>query len=154
MKELVNAPGDHFDEVLLMAMKEPRKRFYFYQALLDIETVVLGTVLGDGEEPDLRDAVLNLRYFKAGEGLFLPVFTSWEKFKSIMGADNPYIRISFSMLLEAVDTSIPWVLNPGFEPGWTLIPDELETLKDRSILRYCFDKLSNEEKEQLSRQAK
>ena len=55
------------------------------------------------------------------------------------------------MLLEMVESDHPWVLNPGFDLGKKIIPEEIQTLKDRSILQYFFNELSDEDKrEQLT----
>lgn len=148
----MNKVEDYFDEILLSAIKEPSKRYYFYKAFLELELVVIGTVLdnvADSEMSNNEEPTLNLKYIQTEEELFLPVFTSWEKFNSIMGPNCPYIKIPSSMLLDVVEPNIPWMLNPGCNLGKKLITEELETLKDGRILHYFFEQLDKKEKEQL-----
>ena len=131
---------DPFDSILAKAIDEPASRYHFYKALLDQEVVVIGTVSDDEE-------TLNLTYIQMEEELILPVFTSMDKFQAIMKSNYPYIQIPANLLLEMVETNIPWVLNPGYEPSKKIIQEELETLKDGSILHYFFDLLPEKEKE-------
>ncbi|MCA1318360.1 enhanced serine sensitivity protein SseB C-terminal domain-containing protein [Bacillus tianshenii] len=133
---------DPFDPIMSKAIDDPASRYHFYKALLDQEVVVIGTLSNDEE-------TLNLKYIEIEEELILPVFTSIDKFQAILESNYPYIQIPANMLLEMVETDIPWVLNPGFEPSKKMIREELETLKDGRILHYFFDQLPEKERESL-----
>jgi hypothetical protein len=133
---------DYFDLILAKAIDDPASRYDFYKALLDQEVVVIGTVNDDEES-------LNLKYIEMEEDLVLPVFTSKNKFQAIFESNYPYIQIPANMLLEMVETDIPWVLNPGYEPSKKIIQEELETLKDERILHYFFDQIPEKERETL-----
>lgn len=131
---------DSFDPILAKAIDDPSSRYHFYKALLEQEVVVIGTVSDDKE-------TLNLKYIEMEEELILPVFTSIDKFQAILKSNYPYIQIPANLLLEMVETDIPWVLNPGYEPSKKMIQEELETLKDGRILHYFFDQLPEKERE-------
>lgn len=133
---------DSFDSILAKAINEPTSRYHFYKALLDQEVVVIGTVSDDEE-------TLNLKYIEMEDELILPVFTSVDKFQAILKSNYPYIQIPANMLLEMVETDIPWVLNPGYEPSKKMIQEELETLKDGRILHYFFDQLPEKERKSI-----
>jgi hypothetical protein len=131
-----------FDALLKTAIEDPSKRYTFYKELLNLELVVIGTVQDDNQ-------TLHLKYIETGDELILPVFTSLNKFQAILESKYPYVKIPAKMLLEMVETDIPWVLNPGFDPSKKIISEELETLKDGRILHYFFDQLNEKEKEEL-----
>jgi hypothetical protein len=142
MTMLSNEYQDSLDLILAKAIDEPASRYHFYKALLDQEVVVIGTVSDDVE-------TLNLKYIEKEEELILPVYTSIDKFQAIFESNYPYIQLPANMLLEMVETDIPWVLNPGHEPNKKMIQEELETLKDGRILHYFFDQLPVKERESL-----
>ena len=148
MKNTKSHMTDPFDELLRAAIEDPSKRYHFYKSFLDLEVVVIGTVPNDGEAEG-EELELNLKYIEVDNELVLPVYTSWEKFHSIFAEEYPYIKIPADMLLEMVEPEHPWVLNPGFDLGKKLIPEEIQTLKDRRILKYFFEELSEEDKRQL-----
>ena len=108
---------------------------------MDLELVVIGTVADD--------ETLNLKYIEEDGELVLPVFTSWEKFDTIIRSEYPYVKIPTELLLEMVGTDIPWVLNPFTGLSKKIICEELDTMKDGRILHYFFEQLSDEEKERI-----
>jgi hypothetical protein len=142
MNRVNNKQPDPFDPILAQAIENSTKRYHFYKALLNLELVVIGTVQDDGQ-------TLHLKYFEVNEGLVLPVFTSLNKFQTLLQPQYPYVKIPAKMLLEMVDSDTPWVLNPGFEPSKKIIQEELQTLKDGRIFHYFYEHLSDMEKEAL-----
>jgi hypothetical protein len=130
---------ESFDDLLSAAIEEPSRRFQFYKALVELELVVIGSVADD--------ETLNLKYIEEDGELFLPVFTSREKFDAIIQSEYPYVKIPAEMLLELAGTDIPWVLNPFTGLSKKIISEELETMKDGRIPHYFFEQLSEEEKE-------
>lgn len=136
-----NHMSESFDDLLSAAIEEPSRRFEFYKALVDLELVVIGTVADD--------ETLNLKYIEEDGELVLPVFTSWEKFDTIIRSEYPYVKIPTELLLEMVGTDIPWVLNPFTGLSKKIICEELDTMKDGRILHYFFEQLSDEEKERI-----
>jgi hypothetical protein len=132
---------ESFDDLLSAAIEEPSRRFHFYKALVELELVVIGSVADD--------ETLNLRYIEEDGELALPVFTSWEKFDTIIQSEYQYVKIPAELLLEMAGTDIPWALNPFTGLSKKIISEELETMKDGRILHYFFEQLSDEEKERI-----
>lgn len=136
-----NLTSESFDDLLSAAIEEPSRRFQFYKALVELELVVIGSVADD--------ETLILKYIEEDGELVLPVFTSWEKFDSVIQSEYPYVKIPAELLLEMAGTDIPWVLNPFTGLSKKIISEELATIKDSRILHYFFEQLSTEEKERI-----
>jgi SseB protein. len=130
---------DPIDNLLSAAIAEPAERYAFYRSLLEHELLVIGTVSDE--------STLHLKYIDIGEGqTVLPVYSSLDKFQTVYGTAFPYIKIPAYMLLEAVELTDPWVLNPGFVPSKMIIPEELQTLKDGTIFDYCWEQLGDQQR--------
>lgn len=131
------AQSDRMDALLSAAIEDPAQRYAFYASLLELELLVIGTVADE--------ATLHLKYIEMDGERVLPVYTSWSKFDSVYASRYPYVKIPARMLLDMVELSDAWVLNPGFEPCKRLVPEELRTLQDGTILDYYWDQLSPQE---------
>ncbi|MCM3570429.1 enhanced serine sensitivity protein SseB C-terminal domain-containing protein [Neobacillus mesonae] len=138
---------DPMDSLLLAASENPDKRYPFYLALLDWELVVPGTAAASGEDPD--EIELSLKYIEVEQELILPVFSSQAKFQTIFQGKYSYVKIDARELLPLIEPKASLVLNPGFDLAKQIIPEEIETLKDGSILQYFFDEMSPEAKREF-----
>ncbi|WP_027088399.1 enhanced serine sensitivity protein SseB C-terminal domain-containing protein [Cohnella panacarvi] len=132
---------DPLDGLLSAAIEESTGRYAFYLAFLEHELVVIGTVSDE--------STLQLKYVEMEGQLVLPVYSSWHKFHSVYGSKYAYIKIPAYLLLDAVELNDPWVLNPGFVPSKMIIPEELQTLKDGTILDYCWEQLSEQDRKAM-----
>lgn len=138
---------DPIDAILAAAAKDPAKRYHFYRALLNLELVVPGTVTEDGEgqeEPELL-----LKYIETEQELVLPVFSSTAKFQTIFQEKYTYVKIEAKDLLPLIEPKASLVLNPGFDLAKKIIPEEIDTLQDGSILQYFFNQLPPDAKEEF-----
>lgn len=131
---------DPFDRILSAAIKDVNRRLDFYQAFLELEVVVLGTM-------STEQSTVYLKYLEIDNELVLPVYSSLAKFQTIFPARQPYVNIEARDLLQWVEPEASMVVNPGFDVSKKLIPEELETLRDGQILAYFFEQLPQKEKE-------
>ncbi len=138
---------DSFDSILSAAISRPDERFYFYHALLELELVILGTVDGDQTETTDEESTIYLKYLDIDGELVLPVYLSMDKFVTIFPDNQPYLRMSAQRLIQLLEPDASLIVNPGFDISKKIIPEEIETLRDRRILSYFFDQLSPEKKQ-------
>lgn len=139
---------DPIDSLLAEAARDPNRRYHFYRALSGLELVVLGSAAADGEDQDGGIELL-LKYIEMDGELVLPVFSSTAKFEAIFQDHYSYVKIAAQDLWPLIEQGASLVLNPGFDQAKKIIPEEIETLQDGSILQYFFNQMSPEAKEEF-----
>jgi len=139
---------DRLEALLLQAAVNSGERLAFYRTFLEWELVVPGTTVkdidGSLDDMDSGETLLHLRYLESEGRQGLPVFSSLDKFHQVMTAEAAYIKVNTRLLLEMTGTDDPWLLNPGFVPSKTIIPEELEALQDGTIMDYGWSLLSEQ----------
>lgn len=92
-----------FDAILGTAIDKPAMRFHFYQAFLELELIVLGTAADIKPSQDDGGPSLFLKYLEMENELFLPVYSSMEKFRTIFPSNYHYVRIQSRDLLSLIE---------------------------------------------------
>ncbi len=115
------------------AMQDPRTRPAFYSLLLESELYIGGQVMGGapaldgtrelGPMSDLKLTFLDLR----GEKV-LPVFSSLERLRPVLGADANFLKLSGRDLLTQVAPKQAIALNPYTRHGREFDVRELEEI--------------------------
>lgn len=147
MEKGTKGSTDYFDSFLAAAVKNPDNRFHFYHAFLKMDFIVLGTVDTNSTEMIDEESPILLKYLDMDAEPVLPVYSSLEKFLTIFPHNQPHLNISAQKLVQLVEPNASLIINPGFDSSKKIIPEEIETLRDRQILAYFFEQLPTEEKQ-------
>jgi hypothetical protein len=133
-KEPAFEKENHLETVLRKASTDVTYRPQFYQSLLAEKLVVLTTKMNlpEGVQIAEKDTDVSIVTLKNGT---IPVFTSTEKIfdKGIIKEEVPFLAMKGEDLFKLAKGAT-FVLNPYSDYGKELLPDEIESMLDGTVL--------------------
>jgi hypothetical protein len=137
------------ETVLRKAASQPAYRPEFYEKLLSEKLVVLTakTSLPNGAQTLEQDTEVNIISLQDGK---IPVFTSKEKIfdKGIIKAEVPFLEMKGEDLFNLAKGAT-FVLNPYSDYGKELLPNEIESMLNGTVLTGRHQKIVIEKETQV-----
>ncbi len=130
-------PENRLEEHLMAAARDPAARGEFYRELIASDLLVVD----EGRVPEETGRVtlqagrqLRIRNIEFRGQSYLPVFSSLTRLRAGITGTVRYLAMNALELLK-ITRGAKLVLNPGSDFGKELLPEEVESIIDGSILR-------------------